>query len=205
MNAAAPAWLRAQLRSHNRHALWLAILSLAAAVLTWNLAYFFFVLILLGAVTSVQGDRGPQIPAWIPGAAFVLAIGLFVWGVVDHLRGRYAGVSDRAIIGWHLLADFLLLPVRLTFAAWGNFRAIRQLNDDEISRAWELLVLIQQHGKARLSALTLVEPDSGRLFRLLNTLQLIDLIDLHRGEGDWFYAMRSNHGEELGKLLDSSG
>ncbi len=205
MNTEAPGWLQAQIRSHNRHALWLSILSLAAAALAWNLAYFLFVLILLGAVTSARGDFGPQMPAWIPGLAFALVIVLFVWGVIDHARRRYAGVPDRAIIGWHLFADFLLLPVRLTFAAWGNFTAIRRLSAEEAARAWELLVLIQREGKGRLSALALIEPDSGKLFRLLSTLQLIDLIDLHRGEGDWFYTVRSTHWEELGKLLASTG
>jgi hypothetical protein len=203
MNAAAPAWLRAQVRSHNLQALWLSILSLAAAGLAWNLAWFFFVLILLGAVVAARGDLGPDVPPWLYPTAFAMVGFLLAWGMVDHFRRRYAGASDRSIIGWHLLGDFLLLPVRLTFAVWGNLSAIRWLSPMELERAWELLILIQRDGKGRLSALTLVEPDPDRLYRLLSTLQMLDLIDLHRGEGDWFYTVRSTRWEELGKLLAS--
>jgi hypothetical protein len=200
-----PGWLQAQVRSHNRHAIWLSILSLAVAALAWNLAYFFFVLILLGLVTAARGDFGPQIPAWIPGTALVLVVVLLVWGVIDHLRHRFAGARDRPIIGWHLFGEFLLLPVRLTFAIWGNFTAIRRFDRGEIEQAWEILRTIQRNGKGHLSALSLIEPDPGRLFRLLTTLQMIDLIDLHRGENDWFYTVRSTHWEEVGKLLASAG
>jgi hypothetical protein len=204
MSTAAPGWLRAQIRAHNRHARWLAVLSLGAAAVAWGTAYFFFTLILLGVETSIHGDRGPQVPAWISAAALGLAAALLLWGFVDHLHRRYQGVSDRPIIGWHLFADFLLLPVRLTFAVWGNFSAVRRLDSEEIQRAWNLLSRIQRDGKSRLSALTLVEPDPNRLFRLLGTLQMLELVDLHRGDEDWFYTVRSDRGDELGKLLASS-
>jgi hypothetical protein len=200
MNAA-PAWLRAQVRWHNIHAVSLALLSLATAALAWILAYFFFTLILLGLVTADRGDFGPQIPWWISGTGMACTAVLLIWGVIDHARHRYDGPSDRAVIGWHLFGEFLLLPVRLTFAIWGNLTAIRRLNDEELARAWELLGTIQRHGKTHLSALTLIEPDVDRLYRLLTTLQMLGLIDLHRGEGDWFYTVSSPRMDELRKLL----
>lgn len=194
-------WLRAQVRAHNIHALVLGILSLLAAVLAWNLAYFFFVLILLGLVTSARGEPFIEMPWWIPLTAFGLALVLLVWGTLDHFRKRYAGVSDRPIIGWHLFGEFLLLPVRLTFAIWGNLAAIRRLDDSQLARMAELLDAIHHSGKTRLSALTLVEPDAAQLHRLLGVLQFTRLIDLHRGEDDWFYTVRSTCEPEVRKRL----
>lgn len=194
-------WLRAQVRAHNIHALVLGILSLVAAVLAWNLAYFFFVLILLGVVTSARGEPFVAMPQWIPLTAVGLALALLVWGTVDHFRKRFAGASDRPIIGWHLFGEFLLLPVRLTFAVWGNLAAIRRLDEAQFARMAELLETIHRSNKARLSALTLVESDSTQLHRLLETLQFTGLIDLHRGEGDWFYTIRSTREPEIRRHL----
>lgn len=201
----APAWLRAQLRSHNRHAFGLAALSLASALLAWNLAYFFFALILLGLHTSIHGGIGTEMPTWISASALGLTGVLFVWGGIDQILRRYEGASDRSIVGWHLIGDFLLLPVRLTYAIWGNLTALRRLNAADLERAWELLVSIQRGGKGYLHSLALVEPDTDRLFRIVTTLQMLGLIDLHRGEGDWFYTVRSTHLEQVGKLLASGG
>jgi hypothetical protein len=197
-------WLRAQVRAHNIHAFVLGILSLVAAVLAWNLAWFFFVLILLGLVTSARGEPFVEMPSWISLAALGLALVLLVWGTIDHARKRFAGATDRPIIGWHLFGEFLLLPVRLTFAIWGNFAAIRRLDAAQLARMAELLETIHRAGKARLGALALVEPDPSTLHRLLETLQFTGLIDLHRGEGEWFYTVRSTREPELRKHLEGA-
>lgn len=195
------AWLRARLRSHNRHAVGFALLATAAAALAWGLFWAFFMLLLLGFSTAIRGDIGAGIPPWALTTAAALLVLLFVWGLLDQLRQRYASASDRLVIGWHLLPDFLLLPARLTFAVWGNFSAVRRLSETELDRAWDLLTSIRQHGKGYLRTLTLIEPDTGRLFKLITTLQMLDLIDLHRGEGDWFYTVRSTRLDDIGRLL----
>jgi hypothetical protein len=197
---APPPAFRSELRSHNLHAVGAAIAALLGAVVAWSLAYFFFVLILFGLVTAVRGDLGPDVPVWIRGAALASAATLLAWGAADARRRRFASVPDRHIIGWHLIEDVLLLPVRLTFAIWGNLAAVRRLDAAELAQAWELLTTILQAGKARLSALTLVEPDLARLHRLLSTLQLLGYIDLHRGDRDWFYAVCSPREAELRAL-----
>lgn len=177
----------------------MAGVSLAAAVLLWNLAYFFFVLILLGLTTAALGDVG--MPRWIPASALALAIALLAWGLLDAWARRFEPVTDRHIIGWHLFGDFVLLPVRVTLAVWGNLSAMRWLNREEIERAWALLHEIRDRGKAQVSALSLVEPDANRLFRLLTALQLTQLIDLHKGEQDWFYTVRGDQAESLQRML----
>jgi hypothetical protein len=199
------AWLRARLRSHNRHAIGLALLAAASAALAWFLAWAFFMLMLLGFLVATRGEGGAQSPPWAGTAVAAIVAVLFVWGLLDQFRHRYMGVTDRQVIGWHVIPDVLLLPARLTFAIWGNLGALRLLDRHELARAWELLAAIRREGRARLRSLTLVEPDSRLLFKLVTTLQMLDLIDLHRGEGDWFYTVRSTQLETLGHLLEGPG
>jgi hypothetical protein len=194
-------WLRGRLRAHNRAAAWLAIVSFVSGIALWGLAYFFFVLILLGLVTAAKGDQGPEIPRWIPETAFGLAVILLVWGMGDHFRNRYTRLTDRPIIGWHLFRDFLLLPVRLTFGSFANLGAIRRLDAGELERAWELLLMIQERGKVSVSTLGLIESDDRRRLRLVSALQLCGIIDLHHVEEDWFYTLRSSEEGNLRKLL----
>lgn len=196
----APAAFCAELRSHNRHAVAVAVLSFFGAILAWNLAYFFFNFTALGFLSAIHGDFGPEKPAWISRAALALAVVLFFWGAIDAFRHRFVTASDRQVIGWHLIPDILLLPVRLTFAVWGNFSAVRRLSPEELDRAWELLVAIHQSGRAKLSALRPVEPDPGRLHRLLGTLQILDYVNRHRGKDDWFYTVCSPREAELRAL-----
>ncbi len=175
----------------------MTVLSLAGAIVVWNMAYFFFVLILLGLTTAVRGDEGPAIPPWIAVAALVGAAGLLVWGLIDRWLHRYERLNDRAIIGPHVLADIALLPVRLTLAIWGNLGAILVLGRGGVRRSWELLSAISSAGKAPLSSLTLVERDPVTLHRQLRTLQMLGCINLNAGREDWYYTVR---GELDGKL-----
>jgi hypothetical protein len=195
-------WLRRRLRSHNRHAFGLGLLSICAAALAWVIVWSFFMMILLGSTTVIRGgDIGVGTPIWAVVTVSSIMVFLFAWGLLDQYRHRFSGVSDRQVVGWHLIPDFLLLPARITFAIWGNFSAFRWLNNDELERAWEILVTIRRNGKGHLRSLALLEPDANLLFRLITTLQILDLIDLHRGEGDWFYTVRSTQLDHLTKLL----
>lgn len=196
----APAAFHAELRSHNRHAVGVAVLALLASIVAWNLAYFFFNFTLLGFLSAIHGDFGPETPAWIPRTALALAAALLVWGVVDAFRRRFATASDRQVIGWHLIPDILLLPVRLTFAVGGNFSAVRRLTREEADRAWDLLVAIHQAGRAKAGTLRVIEPDPAKLHRLLGTLQMLNYVDLHPGDDDWFYTVCSPRETELRAL-----
>jgi hypothetical protein len=196
----APAAFRRRFAAHNAHAITVAALSLLAAVVLWSLAYFFFALILLGLTTAARGDWADEMPAWIPATALALAGVLVVWGMIDLWLRRYRGATDRPIVGWHLIGEFLLLPVRVSLAVWGNLSAVRRLDAGEIERAWELLREIQSRGRAPLSSLTLIEPDARRLHRLLTALQFTRYIDLHQGGQDWFYTVRSDQAEPLPRL-----
>lgn len=201
MTAPGPAALRRELRSHNRHAVLVAALSAVAAALAWILAWYFFVLILLGLVTSARGDFGAEMPRWIPSTATGLAAALLAWGFADAWRHRFAPPRDRSIIGWHLVPDFLLLPARLTLAIGGNLQAIRRFRAEDAERAWNLLVGIHQLGRAPLTTLAQIEPESSQRDRLLATLQLLGYIDLHRSEEGWFHSVCSAREPALRALL----
>ena len=124
-----------------------------------------------------------------------------VWGLADRLRNRYTKLTDRPIIGWHLIRDVLLLPVRLTFGSFANLSAVRRLDATELERAWELLLTIQERGKLPVSALGLIESDEKRRMRLVTALQLCGIIDLHHVDEDWFYTVRSSEEGSLRNLL----
>ncbi len=191
--------------SHNVHAVTMAALSFFGAVVLWNLAYFFFVLILLGLTTAVRGDEGPTIPNWIAASAMGGAGVLLVWGLVDHWANRFVHLKDRPIVGWHVGADFALLPVRLTLAVMGNLGAFLWMGHERIARAWELLIAIAEAKRAPLSSLRLVENDPRELHFLLRALQMTGCIELHAGKQDWFYTVRSSVVEALQRKLAGRG
>ncbi len=196
-----PAALRREMRAHNRHALLLAAISALAAALAWALAWFLFVLILLGLVTSARGDFCAEMPRWIPATATGLAAALLGWGFADAWHRRHAPPPERPIIGWHLFADFLLLPARLTMSIGGNLAAIRPVREDDPARAWNLLAGIHDLGRAPLPGLAQIEPDAARRDHLLGLLQLLGYIDLHRGEEGWFHAVCSAREPAVRDLL----
>ena len=133
----------------------MAALSLVAAVVAWNLAYFFFVLILLGLLWLSQQRRGPHTHPR-PGSWRALRCArVFSLVRADSIGdNRHALLSDREIVGLHVFTQFALLPVRLTLAIWGNVGAVVWLEQDGSRRAWALLEAISAAGKAPRSALS---------------------------------------------------
>lgn len=168
------------------------MLSVLGAAILWIAAYFFFTLILLGLTTAATGDWDNAMPSWVPKSAGGIVIVLFVIGLIERRVNRYAPLRDRPIIGWHVIPELLLLPVKLTFASVDNLRALRFPNARETGRAWDLLCHIRKAGAARMGSLALVEPHPARLMRRLELLQLVGFIDLHHGEDDWFFTIRGN-------------
>ncbi len=187
--------------AHNVQAVTMAVLSFAGAVVLWNVAYFFFVLILLGLTTAVRGDEGPTIPHWIAVSALGGAGFLLAWGLVDHWVNRFIRLKDRSIVGWHVGADVILLPVRLTLAVMGNLGALLWMGRDREARAWELLVAISAARQAALSSLRLIENDPRELHFLLRALQMTGCIELHAGKQNWYYTVRSSVDEALQRRL----
>lgn len=185
------------LAQHNWHATWMAIACLVGALIIWQLIVFFLILILLGLTTAVRGDWGGEVPSWIYVVAVGLAAVLFIWGSVDQWLRRFTPASDRAIIGWHVLGDALLMPVRITFGIWGNLGALILLNPTQKAHAWTVLQAMNRVGKVQTHALGQLDANTHRLERSLRTLQMLDLINHYQGEQDAYYLVNQQIAQNL--------
>lgn len=200
----APAIFEKSFRDHDRHCVVAAVMSLIGAWFSWLL----FGTVYCGGVilfeTVRTGDPDLQRVSsgyWAAGAGAALI--LFVWASVDRFRRLYQPPPDRAIIGWHLFADVLLWPPRLTYAVADNMGLRIGADARTISEAWRLLEVIVQRERAPQSVLAYDFPDDRLLQKLLRALQLTSWIDLYRGEEDWYYRIRTDAEEMLRSLNES--
>ena len=202
---------RLRIASHNRHAVIAAFMSLVGAWLGWTIAYGLFVGVILGGLTVANGpevltgERLMTLPAWIHPAALGLALALLIWAAVDERQKRYHPASDRAVVGWHILGDVLLLPARLTFGFGHQLAAIIRLSHQEKAEALDLLHHIFTEKRTPLHSLGAWFPDAGRLRRLLLALQMAGWIDLLRTEEGWIYIVRSTESEEVAAIFGDEG
>ena len=196
-----------RISSHNRHAVIAALLSLAGAWLGWTIAYGLFVLVVLGGLTVghgqevLLGERLMSLPAWIPPSAMAAALVLLVWAAVDERLHRFHPASDRAIVGWHLLGDVLLLPARLTFGVGHQLAAVIRLDHSERVEALDLLHHIYTEKRCPLHSLGAWFPNPGRLRKLLLALQMAGWTDLLRTEEGWIYIVRSTEADEVAAMF----
>lgn len=196
-----------RISSHNRHAVLAALLSLGGAWLSWTIAYGLVVGITMGALTVfhgqevILGERLMTLPAWIHPAAMALALLLLVWASVDEKKNRYRPARDRAVVGWHLLGDVLLLPARLTFGFGQQLAAIIRLNRAEQEQAFDLLRHIHTEKRAPAHSLGSWISDHSRLRRLLHALQLAGWIDLLHTEDGWIYIVRGVEEQEVASFF----
>lgn len=197
----APRAFRHLFAAHNRNVLLLATLSLLGAAALWSLVATFVLLITLGLLTSIQGESASGFPPWLwPGALGVVIV-LFLWGSLDQWFRRYATPSDRAIIGWHIFPDTLLLPVRMTFAVWGNLSALVRYSRHDIEHAWWVLQKIQTTGRVPTNALGQFDSDVKQLERSIIALQILGVVDLHQGSEGPFFLVRSEAIDRLNQAL----
>ncbi|MFA7345958.1 MAG: hypothetical protein WC003_16790 [Terrimicrobiaceae bacterium] len=203
---------RRRISSHNRHAVIAALLSLLGAWVVWTMAYGLFVGVILGVLTVAHGQEVllgeclMSLPAWMHPAATAAALVLLVWAAVDEKLNRYHPASDRAVVGWHILGDVLLLPARLTFGFGHQLAAVIRLNGSEQGEAFALLRHIHTEKRCRLHSLGALFPDAARLRKLLLSLQMAGWIDLLRTEEGWIYIVRGCEAEEVaGFFGEASG
>jgi hypothetical protein len=196
--------------SHNRHAIIAAFLSLLGAWVTWAIAYALAAGVTLGVLTVVYGQEviaGEMLltlPAWMNPAALILALVLLVWAAVDERSTRYHPLTDRPVVGWHLLGDILLLPARLTFGIGHQLFAVIRLNRFAQAEAIEVLRHIHAEKRCAAHSLGAWFPDQRRLRKILAALQVVGWIDLLRTEEGWIYIERSNEAAELAAMFDAA-
>lgn len=200
----APAIFEKSFREHDRHCVIAAVMSLIGAWFSWLLFGTVYCAAVILFETVRTGNPGLQRVSsgyWLAGAGAALI--LFIWASVDRVRRLYRPPPDRTIIGWHLFADVLLWPARLTYAIADNMALRTRADARMISDAWRLLEVIVYRERAPKSVLTYDFPDEILLGRLLRALQLTGWIDLYRGEEDWYYRIRTEAEETLRALNES--
>lgn len=199
--------LERRLALHNRHAVLMAGLSLIGAWVAWTVAYGLVVGVSLGLLTVthgqevVSGERLMSPPFWLHPVFLLLALASLVWAAVDERRTRYRPVSDRPLIGWHLLADLLLLPARLTFGIGHQLAGTIRLSRREQEESLELLRHIRAEHRCPATSLGAYFPNLRSLHRELAALQVLGWIDLLRTEEGWIYIERSSAADEIRDLL----
>ena len=198
---------RQRISSHNRHAVIAALLSLVGAWIGWSIAYGLFVGVILGALTVANGqevllgERLMSLPEWIHPAAMSAALVLLVWASVDERLNRFHPTSGRAVIGWHILGDVLLLPARLTFGVGHQLATVIRLNHPGQIEALDLLHHIFTEKRCPLHSLGAWFPEAGRLRKLLLALQMAGWIDLLRTEDGWIYIVRSAEADDVAAIF----
>jgi hypothetical protein len=107
-------------------------------------------------------------------------------------------------MGGHLIAEILLLPARATLLVWDHVDTRIVLSEAERAEAWALMRTILGLKRADRSLLARDFPDPGRLSKMLMALQFAGWIDLHRGEEDFYYRVRSDREIDLRSLVAES-
>lgn len=194
----APAVFEHSIKEHNKYCWISAFSSWLGAFVAWLVFTGVYVALSLVFENLRTGDASlTEAPRWLLPLGGGVAFVMLVVASVLRWRQRYQPVSDRAIIGWHLFADVLLLPARLTFAIWDHIGLRVNLTDGEKQDAWFLLQAISR--KKRVPTLEIGQEyaDRNQLPKLLMALQLTGWIDTQKGEKDWFYYVPSDRQERV--------
>ncbi|HEU4678825.1 MAG TPA: hypothetical protein VFS35_04850 [Terrimicrobiaceae bacterium] len=192
--------MNAQIAEHNRSCWIAAVLSLWCAVLAWALAGAVY----RGPVVLVEalcGGKPAELPIWFLPVGLCAVVALLVAGLINRRRECFNPVSDRSILGWHLIAEVLLVPARATLLVWDHVAARIVLSRAERAETWALMRTILGLKRADRSLLARDFPDPGRLSKMLLALQFAGWIDLHRGEEDFYYRVRSDRERDIRFLI----
>ncbi len=195
--------LRHQLEAHNRHVLLGTLVAALAASLVWAGLYFLGQWLVLFGLTVVRGEEA-QMPAdynrWFltyAGITVLLGWGWSLW------RRRRPRLRDRAILGPHLIPEFLFLPAALTFSIPANLTAYRRVHPDLLQACRLVLQELLRHPRLEASKIARLDLSPPLLDEALLTLQFAGLVDLHRGDTDWFYTARSSRRSEIEACLQT--
>lgn len=194
------ALLRKKLTAHNRHVLLGTLVALLATILFWTILYFVGQWLVLFGLTAAVGDAA-HVPAdydrWFVG----YAVGICTLGLFWRAWKRHQPLRDRPIFGAHLIPEFLFLPADLTFSVSGNLTAWRRITPALLQACGVLLEELQLRKRVDASRVGQLGLGEALSDEALLTLQYAGLIDLHRGESDWFYTIRSSRASEVAACL----
>ena len=124
---------------------------------------------------------------------------------VDRAFNPFPAATDRPILGLHLIQEIALLPALLTFAIYDNLNAYQRISPRLVAEAWALFQAIESRGKVSYFEVNLLEEEGPKTQALLLLLQFDGLLDLHRGEEEWFYLIPSSEKEFCDQLKLEAG
>jgi hypothetical protein len=197
--AEVPREFSAEIRAHNRICWIAAALSFWCAALGWVLAGTLYASIVF-FLEAFWGEK-PGLPDWFFPLGLCGIAALLTIVVIDRRLGRFKTPTDRPIIGAHLIADTLLLPARATWLVFDHLGARIVLSSAEQADTWALMRTITTMKRADSTLLARDFPDPARLSKMLLALQFAGWIDLHRGEQDFYYRVRSDREKTIQSLV----
>lgn len=174
--------LQRRFAEHNRSVLVLAGLTFLAAAALWYIAYAVLYWLTLLAASARHGVDA-RAPETLP-ALFIYAAALLVF--ITWLAGRWSPDErprDKkpALV---IAAEFLLAIPRATLAVWGNLSAYQRLDFEELEAAADLMERLAGGERLPIHALPLVLPAAASREKIVLALQLVQLIELRRSDGE---------------------
>jgi hypothetical protein len=182
--------LRAHLVRHNLRVGSLAFGTLLFTIALWVILYglaFWLTLLAVSAQGITETGIPPTFFFWF--AAFALvSIGL-TWLCRRSLRQEIARDKKTP---WEVASEFLLAIPRVTLSIFSTISAWRRLSAAELDQAAAFIHRLSDERRMPLPSVPQEIPDARSREKVLLTLQIMQIIDLHKRDRDWFVTLHSS-------------
>ena len=174
--------LRARLAQHNRRVVVLTVFNAVGSLVLWCVVYIALYWLTLLSLTAARGVEAQPpkvfVAIFLYAAALLFACAIWLRRIAPDERPR----DEKPAIGY--VIDVLLALPRTTLSAWGNASAWLRLKPRELAAAAHLLDRMNQEGRVLLHQLPLEIPERAERKKVLFALQLLELIEVRRLEGE---------------------
>ena len=187
--------LRRHFARHNLRVSLLAVGTLLAAVALWLILYAVCCWLILLALTVVDVPQ-PRIPRGFSILFGVAALCAVIYAWIDRRLTPNDMPRDDREPG-EIVADFILAIPRVTLTVGGTLAAWQRLTDAELFQAAALLHRLAEEPRVPMSGVPLEIPDSAARLKILFALQLTQVIDIGRRDGDWWVTLDPRRPQSL--------
>lgn len=174
--------LRREIAGHNRRAALLALLAAVAAALLWAALYFVAHWLTLLFLTAARGVD-TQVPSAFPDVFAIAAAALLAFAWMDRRLHPDDRPRDKRSPG-EIALDVVLAIPRLTLAVWTTLSAWQRLGISELAQAAAFVARLVQERRIRLQSVPLEIPRERARERILYALQILQVIDVRREDGE---------------------
>lgn len=187
--------LRAHLARHNRRVLLLAAGTLLLVIALWIALYAVcsWLLVIALTVLELPYTRLPRGLPWLFAFTAVCAVA-YAW-LLRHLTPDESARDDKR--AGEVVADFLLAVPRLTLSVGGTLAAWQRLSPKEIASAANLLRALAAEKRLPIAGLRRDIPDPDSATRILFALQITQVIEMQRIDGEFFLKLNPLHPPSL--------